>query len=177
VNGTSTTKATVEALAAKRGHGALTRLRRQAASLACLALAAAALGGCGGEPAVPTGDAAENIRKLALGYVQFASSHKGVGPANQEELAKAMAASTGATVEEANSRFTSPRDNKPYVIRWKQPPLGPAIGPNAPQPTLLIYEQEGAEGKRYTADGRLSIKEMSDEQILQSYPDYEKPGG
>ncbi len=135
------------------------------------------MAGCGRRTSeVPVGDAAENVRKLALAYVRFASEHGGVGPADQDVFAKAVVASTGDSAEQANSRFTSPRDNKPYVIRWKQRPMGPVINHNPPQPALLIYERQGLDGMRYTADGRLSIKEMSDEQILQAYPDYEKPG-
>jgi hypothetical protein len=144
----------------------------RAASLAGLAALAAALAGCGGKSDVPVGDAAENIRKLALAYVQYASLHGGVGPADKETLAKALAAGEGISVDEANARFTSIRDNKPYVIRWKQRPVAPATGPDMPKANLLIYEQDGADGTRYTADGRLSIREMSDEQISQQYPEF-----
>jgi hypothetical protein len=142
----------------------------------CLAITVV-LSSCSKKSDVPVGDAADNIRKLALAYVRYAADHGGVGPADQKALAKVVAENMGESEKEAEARFTSIRDNKPYVIRWKQRPMGRAAGPNPPQPTLLIYEQEGLGGTRYVADGRLSIKEMSDEQISQTYPDYEKPSG
>jgi hypothetical protein len=133
--------------------------------------------GCagGGKSDVPVGDAAENIRKLALAYVEYAAAHGGVGPANEEQLAKSLADAAGISPAEAKSRFTSIRDNKPYTIRWKMRTMAPRTGPDAPKPNLLIYESEGLNGTRYTADGRLSIKEMTDEQIKQTYPDFEPP--
>jgi hypothetical protein len=149
----------------------------RAASLSGLAVFVTAIVGCGGKADVPVGDAAENIRKLALAYVQYASAHGGVGPADEETLAKAVAASEGISAEEAKKRFTSIRDNKPYVIRWKQRPIAPATGPDMPKANLLIYEQDGAEGTRYTADGRLSIKELSNELLSQQYPEFENPAG
>lgn len=152
--------------------------RRFASRLIWIALLSATLAGCGKRSSdVPVGDAAENIRKLALAYVRYASEYGGLGPPDRAAFAKAVVASAGDTDAEASARFTSIRDNKPYVILWKQRPMGPAINHNPPQPTLIIYEQDGLDGKRYTADGRMSIKEMSDEQIRQTYPDYEKPGG
>ncbi len=165
----------VNALPTARSCRRLGRAPRRAVSLACLVAFTAVLAGCGEKSDVPVGDPAENIRKLALAYVQYAAAHGGVGPADKESLAKAVAESAGVSADEATSRFTSPRDSKPYVIRWKQRPMGPSQGPDAPQPALLIYEQDGLDGTRYTADGRLSIKEMSDEQISQIYPEYENP--
>jgi hypothetical protein len=138
----------------------------------------AVMAGCGGgTPDVPVGDAADNIRKLALAYVEYAAAHGGVGPKDEAELTKILVANSGDTAAEASVRFTSPRDNKPYVIRWKQRTMGPSRGPDPPQASLLIYEQDGLDGRRYTADGRLSIKEMSDEQISQTYPEFEESGG
>jgi hypothetical protein len=143
-----------------------------------LAVVWSALCGCGRRASdVPSGEAAGNIRQLALAYVGYAGAHGGVGPAKQEELAKFVAQRESVSEQEANARFTSPRDNKPYVIRWKQRSHGPPIGHDPPKPTLIIYEQDGLGGTRYTADGQLSIKEMSDEQISQAYPEFQKTGG
>ncbi len=55
--------------------------------------------------------------------------------------------------------------------------MEPALGPDPPKARLLIYEQEGLDGRRYTADGQLAIKEMSDEEIRATYPDFEQAGG
>jgi hypothetical protein len=141
-------------------------------------LLSAIVAGCAtSDSDVPVGDAAENIRKLALAYVEYAAAHNGVGPPDQAALAQTLVKTSGDSAEEANARFTSPRDNKPYVIRWKQRPMGPPRGHDPPKARLLIYEQEGLDGKRYSADGQLSIREMSDENIRQTYPEFEKTGG
>jgi hypothetical protein len=142
--------------------------------LAGVVLLSAFIVGCGrGAPAVPDDDAAENIGQLALAYLDYASTHKGVGPADQAELAKALEANAGISADEARGRLTSPRDDKPYVIRWKQRPMAPALGHDPPKANLLIYEQDGSGGTRYTADGQLAIKEMSDEDIRATYPEFE----
>jgi hypothetical protein len=143
-----------------------------------LASLLAIMAGCGrGAPDVPDDDAAENIRELALAYLDYAAAHKGVGPADQAALAETLVTTAGVSTEEANARFTSPRDKKPYVIRWKQRPMDPALGHDPPKARLLIYEQEGLGGTRYTADGQLAIKEMSDEDIRATYPEFEQAGG
>jgi hypothetical protein len=139
---------------------------------------ASIIAGCSrGSPDVPVGDAAENIRKLALAYLDYAAAHGGVGPPDQAALAETLVKTVGDSAEQATARFTSPRDNKPYVIRWKQRPMGPPRGHDPPKARLLIYEQDGLDGTRYTADGQLSIKEMSDEQIRETYPEFEQAGG
>lgn len=136
------------------------------------------IAGCGrGTSNVPDDDAAENIRQLAVAYLEYAATHKGVGPGDQAALAKTLVTTAGISAEEANARFTSPRDKKPYVIRWKQRPREPALGPDPPKASLLIYEQDGLGGTRYTADGQLAIKEMSDEDIRATYPEFEQAGG
>jgi hypothetical protein len=133
--------------------------------------------GCGSKSAVPVGDAAEKIRKLALGYVQYAASNRGIGPANQETLAKFMVERQGLTKEQAEACFVSPRDNQPYVVRWGQRPMGSApVGPDPPQPAIIIYESTGANGTVYVANGQMSIKELSAADFAQAVPDA-KPAG
>lgn len=130
--------------------------------------------GCGGQPEVPVGDAADNIRKLALAYVQFAAANRGVGPANQESLTKFMVERSGIPREEADKHFVSIRDNQPYVIRWGLRPMGSgAMGPEVPKPETIIFERTGADGIRYVADGRMSIRQLTDEQLGQLVPDFQ----
>ncbi len=119
----------------------------------------------------------KTLESCALAYVEYAAAHNGVGPADKAALATTLVKNGGDSEEEANARFTSPRDNKAYVISWKQRPMGPPRGHDPPKARLLIYEQDGLDGRRYTADGQLSIKEMSDETIRQTYPEFEKAGG
>jgi hypothetical protein len=151
---------------------------RLASSLILVAALASIIAGCGRSTSgVPDDDAAENIRELALAYLDYAAAHNGVGPPDQAALAKTLVTTAGVSADQANARFTSPRDKKPYVIRWKQRAMEPALGPDPPKTRLLIYEQEGLGGTRYTADGQLAIKEMSDEDIRATYPEFEKAGG
>ena len=97
--------------------------------------------GCGGRSTVPTDDAAENIRKLALGYVQYAAGNQGVGPADQTELEKFLVERHGFSPEDAKACFVSPRDNQPFIVRWGQRPFesGP-VGPNPPKPAPIVAE-------------------------------------
>lgn len=144
------------------------------AGAVCITATAFALIGCGGGKSdVPVGDAAENIRKVTLAYVRYAGSHGGVGPADQKTLAKAIADGNLITVEEAEKFFVSPRDNQPYVIRWKMKPMGPPAGPNPPKPNVVVYENTGAGGTRYIGDGQMSIKEVSDADFAQLVPDHQ----
>jgi hypothetical protein len=117
--------------------------------------------GCGGARTVPVGNAAENIRKLALGYVQFAATNQGIGPINQEALKKFLMQRSGLSPQEVDAAFTSPRDDQPYEVFWGQRPMGTRpIGHDPPKPAIIIVEATGAGGTRYIADGQLSIKEM-----------------
>lgn len=127
------------------------------ASLAVVVL----LVGCAGKQTVPVGNAAEHIRKLALGYVQFAAANQGVGPADQETLKKHLIERSHLTPEQADSAFVSPRDNQPYQVFWAIRPMGSGpIGPDPPKPSIIIVEKTGADGTRYLADGRLSIRQL-----------------
>lgn len=136
--------------------------------------AACLLGGCSsGKSGVPVGDAAENIRKLALAYVEYAATNQGVGPADKLTLAKFLAKDNLISAEEAEAFFVSPRDNQPYIIRWRQRPMATPVGNNPPQPNIIIFESTGADGTRYVADGRLSVKELSDEAFAQAVPDHQ----
>ncbi|MEX2172014.1 MAG: hypothetical protein WD851_22020 [Pirellulales bacterium] len=130
--------------------------------------------GCGGNKSVvPVGDAAENIRKLSLTYVQYAGANRGVGPANKEILAKYVAQDNLISVAEAEALLVSPRDKQPYVIRWAQRPMGSPVGNKPPEPNIIIFENTGADGTRYVADGRTSVKELSEEAFSQAVPDHQ----
>lgn len=139
--------------------------------------AALVVTGCGSKSAVPVGDAAEKIRKLALGYVQYAATNRGIGPANQETLAKFMVERNGLTKEEADACFVSPRDNQPFVVRWGQRPMGSGpVGPDPPKPAIIVHESTGADGTVYVANGQVSVTELSTADFAQVNPDA-KPTG
>lgn len=141
-----------------------------------LGIAVAGLAGCRAKSDVPVGDAAENIRKLTLAYVQYAASHRGIGPPSQEVLTKYLVDQKEFTREEIDRFFVSPRDNQPYVIRWGIRPVGTGVmGPDPPKPAILIFEQTGVESVRYVADGQMSVKELSAEEFAQAVPDDRPP--
>jgi hypothetical protein len=136
-------------------------------------MAATFVAGCGSKSDVPVGKAAENIRKLALAYVQFAATNKGIGPSNKDALASFLAKQNRLSREAAEAYFVSPRDNQPYVIRWGLRPLGSAsIGPDVPEPSIIIIERTGVDGVRYIADGQLGIRQLSDEELQHAVPDF-----
>lgn len=128
--------------------------------------------GCGPESKVPTGDPAENLRKLALSYVQFAGQNRGMGPKDKETLKQFMIRRNGVPEQEAEARFISPRDNEPYGIRWGMRPTKPGPTPaDTPEPEIIIYEAVGADGTRYVADGRMNILEYTEEEFAKAVPD------
>ena len=130
------------------------------------------IGGCGRKSDVPVGDAAERIRKLTLAYVQYAATNRGVGPADQDALAKYIMQSNGVSKEEADAYFISPRDNQPYIVKWGQRPMGSGpIGHDPPPPVVLILESTGADGTRYVGNGLVSIQQMSAEELARAVPD------
>ena len=130
------------------------------------------LTGCSPKSQVPVGKPAENIRKLALAYVQFSGANRGVGPKDQATLKKFMIQRSGLTEQEADALFVSPRDNQPYVIRWGLHPEGSGpMGPTPPKPPVIVYEKQGADGTHYVADGRMSILELSEQDFTKAVPE------
>jgi hypothetical protein len=126
--------------------------------------------GCGRRPDVPVDDAAEHLRKLALGYVQYAATNRGVGPANQAVLEKVLVERNGLSPEETKACFISPRDNQPFIVRWGQRPTGSGpAGPSPPKPAIIIAELNGANGTRYVADGLMSVKELPAAEVSQLF--------
>jgi hypothetical protein len=136
----------------------------------CAVVAAILVTGCGRKSDVPVGGAAKNIRMLALAYVQFAASNGGMGPPNQEALTKFLTQRRGMSKEDAAKAFISPRDNEPYEVFWGRRPLTISGGPEPPNAAIIIVEKTGAQGTRYVADGQMSIKEMSVDELAQVLP-------
>jgi hypothetical protein len=143
-----------------------------------LLMTAVCVAGCGRKSEVPVGKAAESIRKLALAYVQFAATNKGIGPSNKDALATFLAKQNRFSREDADAYFVSPRDNQPYIIRWGLRPLSStSIGPDVPEPAIIIIERTGADGIRYVADGQLGIRQLSDEELNEAVPDLSSTTG
>jgi hypothetical protein len=123
------------------------------------------------------GNPAENIRKLALAYVQYAAANRDLGPPNQEALTKFLMQRDGLSQDEAKEYFVSPRDQLPYEVFWGRRPLGTGpIGHNPPRPSIIIVERTGAGGTRYVADGQVAVKEMSAAEFAQAVPEVKTVG-
>ncbi len=139
----------VTALPTIRESMGIKRLESFRVGLDLLGLMLPTVVGCGGasSPKVPSGKPADNLRQLTLAYVQYASSHRGQGPADKNALTKFLIDRNGMSEEEAASYFDSERDGKPYVIRW-----GAKIGgyippsPSGVSGSVILFEREGEGG-------------------------------
>ena len=149
--------------------------RMKKARLAFVPLVLVGLVSCASESSkVPVGEPAENIRQLALAYVQFAASNQGVGPPNQEALKKFLIQEDQLSEADADARFISSRDSQPYVVRWGERPEGSGpMGPEPPKPPIIIYERVGVDGKRYVANGRMSILQLASAEFSEAVPNAE----
>jgi hypothetical protein len=111
-------------------------------------------------------DHAAARHNLALLYGQFTGQHRGQPPKSEAEFrafieakGKPLLASFG--IADVESLFTSPRDKKPYVVRY-----GVVTGPPGPagQP-VIAYEQEGVGGKRFVASSLGAVDEIDEEVV------------
>jgi len=109
--------------------------------------------GCGQPSEVPQEQPVAHLKALAVFYGRYAGSHRGQAPPSEEEFKKFIRSLPSADlsslkVSDVDSLFTSPRDNQPYVVKYKipLPPPGPEGAP------IVAYEQTGAGGQRYVAN-------------------------
>lgn len=96
--------------------------------------------GCSPDPVVvgKQGESVDNLMEIQSAYWQFAEE-KRKPPANKEDIMPLIPADRQATI------FNSPRDGKPYKIYW-----GASVEEtNFENPTIIVHEQDGADGKRY----------------------------
>jgi hypothetical protein len=112
-----------------------------------------------------------NLKPLMVLYGRYIGQHRGQPPPNEAAF-KEFVKSTGAAelpagAKDADSLFTSTRDNQPYVIIY-----GPAKGPAGPggQP-VVAYEQQGVDGKRYVASTLGAIEEVDETRFRTLVPD------
>ncbi len=134
--------------------------------------------GCGKGNRPSTDILKSNLKPLVALYNQYRGGHQGKAPANEAEFKKfigalgqeRLAPLTGG--KDMESLFTSPRDKKPYVIRYGQQ----AAAPGAPaEPSVLAYEQEGVGGKRLVITTLGEIQELDEAQWKQPFRRAEEP--
>ncbi len=141
--------------------------RTVSVALAVLGVAASGCGGVKVEPRekIPEGEA--EIKHLMSLYTDYvAANHK--APANADQL-KAYAKKqepaklSAIGIENADAAFVSPRDKKPYVVR----PLGKTQSPMS----VVIYEKDGVEGKRYVAMAQGAVFEAEPDRFKELVPE------
>lgn len=114
-----------------------------------------------------------NIKPLALLYGQFLGQHRGQAPTNEQEFKQFVQAQGPALLKSFNvaspdQLFVSNRDNKPYKILYGPAALkGPAGPAGAP---VVVYEQEGVEGKRFVASSMGAVEEVDESRFRQLVP-------
>jgi hypothetical protein len=127
---------------------------------ACLTLA-----GCG-DGQHPQSESDKHLKALSVYYGRFMSVNRGVGPPNEAEFKKFVKSRPAAELEgfgfsadTIDQMFTSPRDQQPYGVAWKIP-----SGVPKPDGTtvMVIWEQNGVNGKRFVADAVGRIDEIDD---------------
>jgi hypothetical protein len=83
-----------------------------------------------------------NLRSLAAYYNQYRAHNRGQSPADEKDFKNFIAKSGGSA--KVDSVFTSNRDGKPYVIKYRG-------DKSWTHPEIIAYEQEGRDGSREVA--------------------------
>jgi hypothetical protein len=123
----------------------------------CATVAALALAGCSSPQASPPTPQEMHLKQLAVFYGQYTGAHQGSGPRNQADFkAFITQRAGGATAEDIDSLFVSPRDQKPYVIAYNVRLGAMPAGP----PPVVAHEEIGVEGKHFAADALGGVEEL-----------------
>ncbi len=128
--------------------------------------------GCGSQQ-VNREEEQSNLKPLATLYGQYIGQHRGQPPATEaafkefvKSQGKPLLDSFGKT--NVDELFISNRDGKPYVIRCgaaaAQGPPGPAGQP------VVIYEQEGVDGKRFVASSMGAVEQVDEARFKELVP-------
>jgi hypothetical protein len=131
----------------------------------------AAGGGCFGGPVkteLPKPDA--NLNLIANAYTD-AVQPNGNGPADLEQLKKAIANITRVVGGNPDEVLVSPNDGLPYVIVYNAKLRG------GDAPSVIAYERKGKDGKRQVVDLRRLPYYVTDDEFKKfKFPASHKPG-
>ena len=152
-------------------------------SVLLLVLAGAALGaGCNGDGREPTPEEA-NLKKLMILFGQYRGQHRGQVPQTAAQfkdwlrkLDSTMLERQGVDPNDLDKILVSSRDGKPFVWRDRKrsgTPGGiPSPGdPGGPGMTVMLYEQEGKDGKRLVADEHGKVEEIDEAAFRKLVPE------
>lgn len=87
-----------------------------------------------------------NLNSVAMAYTDAIQAN-GNGPANAEQLKKALAVTAPVTGIQPDEVLISPNDGEPFVVIWN-------IKMNAGGTPIIAYERKGKDGKRLVVDLR-----------------------
>jgi len=103
------------------------------------------LASCGGsQEYIPTGPEAEQLRQLAVAYMQHIASHNGRAPKSEKNFRKYIKYVLQYDEAQIDAMLMSPRDGEPYVVVYN-------VRVTGSKPVVVAYEQSGKDGKRYIA--------------------------
>lgn len=154
-------------------------MARRLGGLALLLLAA----GCGPQtPPAEDTQSRSNMKALVVLYQRYLQSHRGTPPKNVEEF-QAFVRANHKDLEnflgtfDPEKAFVSSRDSQP--LAWVFPKAAGRGVPGAPGSggKLLVYEQQGVDGKRLAAFTTMNIVELSDEELQQRLTEAKGTGG
>jgi hypothetical protein len=108
----------------------------------------------------------KHLQVLASLYGRYITKHRGQPPPDEAALKKFIPTispdelrALGVDSSNLDALFTSPRDGQPYVVRYRQ------------SASVVAYEREGKNGKRYVAYSNTKVEEVDDAQLKQLVPD------
>lgn len=107
-----------------------------------------------------------NLHPLVVMYQLFSRQNRGLPPPNEQQfrafITSQGAATVGKETEAVDKMFVSSRDGKPFVVVYGKRPI--------PTDQVIIYEQEGINGKRMVASGGGMIRELDAAEFEQRVP-------
>lgn len=113
------------------------------------------------------------LGRLGLCYGLYAGSHEGKPPNHIDQLREYVERSTSPeqlsalNVDRAAELFVSPRDGQPYKM-IALPRLPPPVG--GQPPPVVLYEEQGEQGKRYVAYLGGGVEEVDADKFKQLVP-------
>ena len=123
-----------------------------------------AVSGCGGGGPPPP-DAQLNVEEVATWYTRYRAKHNRRPPPNEAAFVafinKTLKEEQGITEGMREDFLISPRDGKKFVINYGKP-----MSTNADK-NIVVYEQEGYDGKKWFATEQGNSQEVDDAQLKQ----------
>ncbi len=134
----------------------MARSVRVASGIWLLVLCLCCAAGCG--KSRQTVEVETRLRRLATFFGRYVAAHQGQSPSGPDELknfVKTAKLDEQLNVSDVEEVFVSPRDEKPFVVRYKTPMT--VAGTHVP---VLAHEEDGLNGKRFLAYANTKVEEL-----------------